>query len=106
MAAELGNETAVARLGADLAARLLALPMTSPEVLEEAIALLERSLSLISEEDQGWADIASNLAAAYHLRPTGDARQKWEAEARLMERVSITVDRIADHRKLAVIQTN
>jgi CHAT domain-containing protein/tetratricopeptide (TPR) repeat protein len=106
MAGELGNETAEAYLGADLAARLLVLPMTSPEVLEEAIALLERSLSLISEEDQGWADIASNLAAAYRLRPTGDAAQKWEAAVRLMERVSNIADRAADPRKWAVIQTN
>ncbi len=106
MAAELGNEPAEAGLGADLAARLLALPMTSPEVLEEAIALLERSLSLIDESDPRWPDIASNLAAAYRLRPTGDAVQKWQAAQQLMERVSNAVDRVSDPRKWAVIQTN
>ena len=106
MAAQLGNEPAEAYLGADLAGRLLAQPVTSPEVIEEAIALLERSLSLIGEGDQGWPDIASNLAAAYRLRPTGDAMQKWQAAQQLMERVSNAVDRAGDPRKWAVIQTN
>jgi tetratricopeptide (TPR) repeat protein len=106
MAAELGNEPAEAYLGADLAARLLAGPAPSSEVLDEAIALLERSLRLIGEDDRQWLDIASNLAAAYRLRSTGDARQNWEAAQQLMERVSNVADRAADPRKWAVIQTN
>jgi CHAT domain-containing protein len=106
MAADLANELAEASLNADLATRLLRQPLTSPEILEEAISLLERSLSLASEGDQRWPDIASNLAAAYRVRPIGDAVQRWQAAQQLMERVSNAVDRDSDPRKWAVIQTN
>jgi CHAT domain-containing protein/tetratricopeptide (TPR) repeat protein len=106
MAAELGHKSLEADLGADLALRLFSQPTTSHENLDEAISLLERSLSLVSEDDERWADVASNLAAAYGRRPTGDAVQKWEAARQLMERASNVADRARDPRKWAVIQTN
>jgi CHAT domain-containing protein/tetratricopeptide (TPR) repeat protein len=106
MAAELSHESLEADLGADLARRLLNQPTTSHENLEEAISLLEHSLSLVDENDGRWADVASNLAAAYWRRPTGDATQKWEAARELMERASNVADRVRDPRRWAVIQTN
>jgi CHAT domain-containing protein len=106
MAADLGNETAETYLGADLASRLLSQPKGGQEDLEEAISLLERSLSLISERDEHWAQMASTLAAAYRLRPSGDATQKWEAAQQLMERASNAVDRAKDPRRWAAFQTN
>lgn len=106
MAAELGNEAAEAYLGADLATRLLSQPKGSHEDLEEAISLLERSLRLISEQDEHWPQMASTLAAAYRLRPVGDAMQKWEAARQLMERASNAVDRAEDPRRWAAFQTN
>jgi CHAT domain-containing protein len=106
MAAQLSHGTLEADLGADLAHRLLSQPKGSQEDLEEAISLLERSLTLVDEHYEHWAEMAANLAAAYRLRPGGDVTQKWEAARQLMERASNAVDRAGDPRQWAALQTN
>jgi CHAT domain-containing protein len=106
MANDLHYEQVEADLGADLAARLLALPRNSAEDTEEAIGLLRRSLSLLPEDDPRWLTVAADLAAAYNRRLSGDPVTKWEAQRELMERASGLCDRAADPRTWAVIQTN
>jgi CHAT domain-containing protein/tetratricopeptide (TPR) repeat protein len=105
-AAELGNEALEASLGGDLASRLLSRANKTQEDLEEAISLLERSLTLVDENDEHWAEMASNLAASYRLRPSGDAIQKWEQARQLMQHASNAVNRRANPHQWAAIQTN
>jgi tetratricopeptide (TPR) repeat protein len=106
MANDLHYEQVEADLGADLAARLLALPRNSAEDTEEAIRLLRRSLSLLPEDDPRWLTVAVDLAAAYNRRLSWDPVVKWEAQRELMQRASGLCDRAADPRTWAVIQTN
>ena len=106
MAIDLGREDAEAALNVHLATLMLARPMTSPEGIEEAIALLQRSLSLISEDHPLWVQAAVNLAGAYRLRPVGDATEDWETQQRLMERVLEVCNRETDKRRWALAQTN
>lgn len=106
MANDLHYEQAEADLGADLAARLLALPRNSAEDTEEAIGVLRRSLSLLPQDDPRWLEVAVNLAAAYNRRLSGDPVENWEAQRELLERACGLCDRAADPRTWAVIQTN
>ena len=106
MAIDLGREDAEAALNIHLAALLLAQPMTSPEGVDEVIALLQRALSLISEGHPLWLEASVNLAAAYRIKPVGDATEDWEKQQRLMERVLEVCDRETDARRWALAQTN
>jgi hypothetical protein len=106
MAIELDREDTEAVLNAQLAALLLAQPLTSTEGVEEIIALLQRSLSLLSAGHPLWLDVAVNLASAYHRRPIGDVTENWEAERQLLERAIEVCDRVTDTPKWALIQTN
>lgn len=105
-AVAMGREDLEAALNVHLAALLLAQPVTIHEGIEEVIALLQRSLSLISEDHPFWLEAAVNLAAAYRLRPVGDATEDWEKQQRLLERVLEVCDRETDTRRWALAQTN
>jgi CHAT domain-containing protein len=106
MAIDTRREDVEAPLNVHLAALLLAQPVTSAEGIEEIIALLQRSLSLFSEDHPLWLEAAVNLAGAYRRRPVGDATEDWETQQRLMERVLEVCDRATDARRWALAQTN
>jgi CHAT domain-containing protein len=106
MAIDLGRGEAEAALNAHLAALLLARPVTSADGIEEVIALLQRSLSLLPEDHPLWLVAAVNLSGAYRLRPVGDATEDWETQQRLMERVLEASDRETDASRWALAQTN
>lgn len=106
MAIDMGRTDEEAGLNAHLAALLLAQPFTSGDGIDEIIALLQRSLSLLPEDNPLWLDVAVNLASAYHRRPFGDAIGNWEAERQLLERALEVCDRAADTPRWAIIQTN
>ena len=106
VAIDMGREDLEAALNVHLTALLLARPVISAEGIDEVIDLLQRSLSLISEDHPLWLEAAVNLAGAYRLRPLGDATEDREAQQRLMERVLEVCDRGTDARRWALAQTN
>jgi CHAT domain-containing protein/tetratricopeptide (TPR) repeat protein len=106
MAAALGHRDAEAELSADLAVRLLTILVPDAQSAEEAIRLLQRALSLISDSDPRWPSWAGNLAAALNRRVTGDLTENWEAARDLLDRACAATDREATPRSWAINHTN
>ena len=106
MAVGLHREDLEAHLSADLGARLGQLPVTDSEIFEEIIRLLERALSLTTENSLEWANIAGNLSNAYKNRVRGDPTDNWETALNLMQRTCNADDREINSHDWAVHQTN
>ena len=106
MATALHNDDVAVALAANLAARLLALPLIDSNNTEEAISLLQQCLNILNEDDPRWLEVAVNLASAYYRRVSGDLMTNWETKRELLERACDLCDRATDPRRWALIKTN
>jgi CHAT domain-containing protein/tetratricopeptide (TPR) repeat protein len=106
LATALGHGAIEAELSADLAVRMLMVPAPDSSSVENAIGLLRRALSLISDDDPRWSSWAGNLAGAYRSRINGDSADNWEIAHSLFDHACAVADREPDLRRRAIIHTN
>jgi CHAT domain-containing protein len=99
-----GHQQLEALVAAELGVSLLS--QGGVDVLEEAIALLSRSLTLTPEEADNWPEIAGNLATGYTQRITGDSIENWSKAQDLLERACAASDRSRNPRTWAITHTN
>lgn len=98
------NEQLEAAIGAQLGAQLLIDPR--PTNVEEAVAVLTRSLELIPPSEPSWPGVASNLAAGYLRRQRQDPLDNWETARDLIERACQASSRETDPKGWATNQSN
>ncbi len=84
LAVRIGDPTLEAFASCDLGNRYLRVP--SSRGMEEATALLARTLELIGDDDPYWAVVAGNLAQALVRRPSGDPNANWARAHDLLTR--------------------